>query len=104
MAKKTERMARELPGMERKRTREKAPMTATPVPRLPLTMRMTVVTRTGRMERVMMKFLLLWVVFMWVRATMRPRTKATPRQAAKFSMVIPPLMMLLNMVLIPCLN
>ena len=47
MARKIAMMSRAVPGTERKRTRLKAPATATPAPRLPFTRRMTSCTRKG---------------------------------------------------------
>ena len=52
-----EAMSRALPGTDRNRMRLKAPSTATPVPRLPLTIMMTICTITGSTARVMTKFL-----------------------------------------------
>ena len=51
-------ISRAVPGAERKRTRLKAPATATPAPMLPLTSIMTTCTTTGRMASVTAK---LWV-------------------------------------------
>ena len=47
MTRKIAEMSRALPAALRKRTREKDPATAMPVPTLPFTMRMTVVTMIG---------------------------------------------------------
>ena len=53
MAKKMLQISRALPGAERKRTRLKAPATATPVPRLPLTIKITICTTAGSRASVM---------------------------------------------------
>ena len=45
-------MSLAFPGSERKRTSEKDPATATPTPRFPFTIMMTIMTMTGRMTRV----------------------------------------------------
>ena len=57
MAKKMLTISLPLPGTERNRMRLKAPRTATPVPKLPLTIMMTACTRTGRRASVMAKLL-----------------------------------------------
>ena len=46
-----------VPGAERKRTRLKAPATATPVPTLPFTIMMTTQTTVGSSARVTIKLL-----------------------------------------------
>ena len=58
MAKKMALISRALPGTERNRTRLNAPTTATPVPRFPLTSRMTICTMAGSSASVTTKFLL----------------------------------------------
>ena len=57
MAKKMQPISLALPGTERKRMRLKAPATATPVPRLPLTSMMTSCTMAGSSARVITKLL-----------------------------------------------
>lgn len=55
MARKIAQISRAPPGVERKRTRLNAPMTATPVPRLPLTSMMTICTMAGSSTSVLTK-------------------------------------------------
>lgn len=50
-------ISRAVPGTERKRIRLKAPITATPVPRLPFTSIMTICTMAGSRARVVEKAL-----------------------------------------------
>ena len=54
-------ISRAVPGTLRKRTRAKVPATATPVPMLPLTSRMTMVTVMGSRAKVSVKLALCWV-------------------------------------------
>ena len=44
-----------LPGIERKRTSEKLPATATPIPRFPFTNNMTAITTEGKITKVVAK-------------------------------------------------
>ena len=80
IAKKTLEISLELPAMERKRMREKAPRMAMEVPREPLTMSITTSTRSGRMVKVMRKLREVLLVLRWVKAMTRPRARATPEQ------------------------
>lgn len=64
IAKKILPISRALPGTERKRTRLKAPRTAMPVPRLPLTSIITICTIAGSNASVITKFLVY--VFLYI--------------------------------------
>ena len=72
MARNSTPISRAVPGAERKRTRLKAPATATPAPMLPLTSMMTTCTTAGRIASVTAK---LWVERARKRAT---SARATP--------------------------
>ena len=63
-------ISRAVPGAERKRTRLKAPATATPAPMLPFTSMMTTCTTMGRMASVTAK--------LWVERSRNWDTKARP--------------------------
>ena len=55
IAKKIKVISRLLPGTDRKRTKEKAPTTATPVPRFPFTIMITNWTKEGKIASVNIK-------------------------------------------------
>ena len=64
MARNTLLISLALPGRERNRTRLNAPITATPVPRFPFTIMITICTMTGSTARVIRKLRLLWFLYM----------------------------------------
>ena len=74
-------MSLAFPAALRKRTREKAPATAMPVPTLPLTMRMTVVTMMGRTTRESRKLRLAVLSRRRASAVIVPQTPANSRQS-----------------------
>ena len=78
-------MSRALPGTERKRISENAPMTATPVPMLPLTIMMTVATIIGSRISETTKLLLAWERTREAAAHSRPQPSAAARQRRKDS-------------------
>ena len=70
-----------VPGMLRNRTRLKAPATATPAPRLPLTIMMIICTTAGSSARVTTKpEEYLFSVLMYTKATARPINTEERRQ------------------------
>ena len=56
IAKKTDRISLEFPGMLRNLTKVNVPATAIEVPRFPFTMMITVVTKAGKIAKVLIKF------------------------------------------------
>ena len=71
-------ISRAEPGAERKRTRLKAPATATPAPTLPLTIIMTTHTTAGRVARVTAKPVLGRVRHSIMAHRTRPMTRDAP--------------------------
>ena len=89
MVKNTLRSSLASPWIERKRISENAPRMAIDVPRLPLIMIITAITRIGSVARVIRKPLLVWDVFMCVNAIATPRISATPAQISAVLMSSP---------------
>ena len=83
MARNREPISRAVPGAERNRTRPKAPATATPAPRLPLTSMMTSCTTAGRMARVMAKLGVERERYIPTQATPMPKIRETAVQIRK---------------------
>lgn len=76
-------ISRAEPGAERKRTRLKAPATATPVPTFPLTIMMTTQTTAGRTARVTTRLRLNRERHMVMPHSSSPSSRDTPTQSRK---------------------
>ena len=72
-----------VPGIERKRTRLKAPATATPVPTLPLTIMMTTHTTAGSSASVTAKFFVQRVRYIYIPVKANPITSEQPTHSRK---------------------
>ena len=81
MTRKIAEMSRALPAALRKRTREKDPATAMPVPTLPFTMRMTVVTMIGSTTSEIRKLRLTLLSRDRDSAAIAPHSPAKSRQS-----------------------
>ena len=81
MTRKIAEMSRALPAALRKRTSEKAPATAMPVPTLPLTIRITVATMIGSTTREIRKLRLDVLSRPSVSAAIAPQSPAKSRQS-----------------------
>ena len=75
IAKKMLPMSPALPGMERKRTKLKAPATAMPAPMLPFTSMITICTIDGRSASATTKFLLYRPFSIWMQAMHSPNRR-----------------------------
>ena len=90
MAVKIAPISRAVPAAERKRTREKVPATATPAPRLPLTIMMMTLTMAGRVASVTAKLLVGRAYIRYTTVRIKPSTRAETMQIRKPDTVMVP--------------
>jgi hypothetical protein len=74
--KKINPISRELPCKDLNLTREKAPTTASDVPKFPFTVIITIQTRIGSIIKVLAKFLDILPVFTYVKEIINPKSPA----------------------------